>query len=76
MAQILVKTPVTTDGITLAYDDNQQPIFREMTLPVYAKELLEKHNDKLPVHLRHKISLVPEPNSTPKPNGNPEKLIP
>lgn len=77
MAEILVKTPVTTDGITLAYDEEtNQPMYREMILPLAAKPLLERHNERLPPHLKKIISLVPEPNTIPKPNGKPEKLAP
>lgn len=77
MAEILVKSPVTTDGITLAYDETtNKPMYREMVLPVAAKPLIEKQNEKLPPHLKKIISLVPEPNSAPKPSGKPEKLIP
>lgn len=47
-----VQTPVTTDGITLKYDQNRQPMFKTTFLPITAKRELERNAARLPVHLR------------------------
>lgn len=52
-----VKTPKTTDGITLAYDANRQPIFKTTNLPLGARKRLEQKNTRLPTHLRHIITV-------------------
>lgn len=53
-----VLTPQTIDGINLAYDKNNQPIFKETHLPVTARKHLDKKNLKLPIQLRKQIELV------------------
>ncbi len=52
-----VKVPVTTNGVLLAYDSNQQPIYKTKTLPFTAKKRLEQKNTRLPEHLRLKITV-------------------
>lgn len=52
MAQILIKKPVTSDGITLVYDANRQPIFTETLVEAGARRAFEKKNDKLPAPLK------------------------
>lgn len=53
-----VLTPQTIDGINLAYDANQRPIFKETHLPLTARKHLERKNEKLPAQLKKKIELV------------------
>jgi hypothetical protein len=77
-----VKVPQTTDGKTLAYDANRQPIFKTKYLPITAKKRLEQRNQRLPQELRLIIDVKinqPEPvitsnvevdaNEPPKPRG-------
>lgn len=52
-----VKVPQTTNGTLLAYDSNQQPIFKTKYLPLSAKKRLEQRNTRLPEHLRLKIAV-------------------
>jgi hypothetical protein len=51
-----VETPVTTDGRTLAYDENKQPIYRTTFLPITARTELLRNTSKLPEYLRPKIT--------------------
>jgi hypothetical protein len=53
-----VLTPQTIDGINLAYDANQRPIFKETHLPLTARKHLERKNEKLPAQLKKKIEVV------------------
>lgn len=53
---IKVETPVTTDGRTLAYDENRQPMVRTSYLPITAKTELLRNTSKLPEYLRPKIT--------------------
>lgn len=52
-----VKVPQTTNGTLLAYDSNQQPIFKTKYLPLSAKKRLDQRNTRLPEHLRLKITV-------------------
>lgn len=51
-----VETPVTTDGKTLAYDENRQPIMKTTYLPITAKVELLRNTSKLPEYLRPTIT--------------------
>lgn len=75
MAEILVKVPRTTNGINPLIGENGLPVYKEVTLPVYAKKLIERMNEKLPQHLRRIVTdVVPEPvAATPEP---PKALVP
>ena len=53
--QLLVRTPITTDGITLKYDEAKQPQFKETILPLTARKDFEILNASLPEHLRHQL---------------------
>lgn len=52
-----VLTPVTVDGINLAYRDNK-PIFKETHLPVTALRHLERKNKRLPNQLKMQIQEI------------------
>lgn len=60
-----VSTPKTIDGVTLAYDDENRPIYHVVHLPFSAKGHLDRANSKRPKHLQHKIEVIegdlPEP---------------
>jgi hypothetical protein len=51
--KLLVRQPKTTDGITIAYDDKQQPIYKEAIVEPWAKKQFESLNGSLPPHLRY-----------------------
>jgi hypothetical protein len=53
-----VETPLTTDGVTLAYDENSQVKKRITYLPMSAKRFLEKQNANLPNHLKATITEI------------------
>lgn len=59
--KIRVRTPQTTDGINLAYDEKKQVIYKETTLPATAKKHLESQNASLPEHLRHEFVSATKP---------------
>lgn len=63
-ATIVVRTPITTDGTTLAYDENKQPIYKETTLPASARKHFESLNANLPEHLRHEFGAAPKSKKT------------
>lgn len=52
-----VLTPETIDGINLRMV-NERIVYKESHLPLSAKKHLERKNNKLPTHLRHKIEVV------------------
>lgn len=52
-----VKVPQTTNGTLLAYDSNQQPIYKTKYLPFSAKKRLDQRNTRLPQHLRLGITV-------------------
>lgn len=56
--KLRILTPVTTDGKTLAYDKDKQPIYTESFAENTAKKDLENLNTHLPEHLRHKLEEV------------------
>ncbi len=56
MAQILVKTPVTSNGRDPIMDEDGKQIFKETILDAAAQSIIEKQNLKLPTHLKKKIS--------------------
>lgn len=53
-----VQTPRTTDGINLAYDKNNQIIYRTSFLPITALTELKRNTSKLPKHLQPKIEIM------------------
>jgi hypothetical protein len=61
-----VKTPITVDGLVLAYDSFQRPRYSITHLPITAKVHLEKANRKLPVHLKKIIEVI-DPIESPEP---------
>jgi hypothetical protein len=70
-----VKTPITTDGLTLAYDSFQRPKYSITHLPITAKAALEKANKRLPNHLKKIIEII-DPIEAPKsPAANLKKLV-
>lgn len=55
-----VLTPETTDGTTLAYDENRQPKFKETIVPETARTHFESLNSRLPEHLKHILVALDE----------------
>ncbi|MER3499850.1 MAG: hypothetical protein C4308_15180 [Chitinophagaceae bacterium] len=55
-----VSTPLTIDGVRLAYDEKNQPIFQITFLPLSAKREFERNNSKLPQHLQAQIEEISE----------------
>jgi hypothetical protein len=53
-----VETPVTSDGINLAYDNQQRPLFKTTFLPLTARKELERNAAKLPKHLKPTITVM------------------
>lgn len=53
-----VLTPKTTDGLTPQLDDDDRALFKETHLPLTSLSYLEKQNDGLPKHLRHRITVM------------------
>jgi hypothetical protein len=70
---IRVKTPITVDGLTLAYDAFSRPKYSVTHLPLTAKIYLEKANKKLPPHLKKVIEII-DPIETPEPLPKPTAL--
>jgi hypothetical protein len=58
MSEILVKTPVTSNGINPILDEQGQIVYKETVMEIAAKPILEKINEKLPVHLRKIITEI------------------
>lgn len=54
MAQILVKTPITSNGRD-PFMENGKIKYSETILEAAARPILEQHNNKLPTHLKHII---------------------
>lgn len=52
MAEILVKSPLTTNGRDPLYGEDGKPMFREDILNANAKSALERINAKKPKHLQ------------------------
>ena len=57
MGQILVQTPVTSNGRDPVLDAEDKIIYKETILESAAQPILEKQNLKLPTHLNKKISV-------------------
>jgi hypothetical protein len=58
--QILVKTPVTTNGTNPAIGDDGRVIYKETILSAGARKPLEAINKTLPDQLKHRIEdIVP-----------------
>ena len=56
--KLLVKTPVSTDGLSPSHDENKQPIYRETIVEPGSKKLFESLNADLPKVLRHEFETV------------------
>jgi BMFP domain-containing protein YqiC len=56
--KLLVRTPVTTDGVSLVYDENKQPVYRSSIVELAARKGLESINATLPKVLRHEFEVV------------------
>lgn len=56
--KLLIKTPQTTDGTTLRYDDNSQVVYKNSILELGARKNILNLNAKLPKHLQHVIEEV------------------
>jgi hypothetical protein len=53
--KILVRTPQTTDGNNLRYDENKQVVYAESIVEAAAQKEFEGLNAILPEHLRHEF---------------------
>lgn len=53
-----VRTPLTTNGVNLDYDSNNQVQYKTTFLPLTAKRNITSNNAKKPVHLRAIIEEV------------------
>ena len=58
--KLKVKTPQTTDGKNLAYDENKQVIYTESIVELNAKKEFESLNARLPIHLRNEFEEIDE----------------
>lgn len=56
--KLLVRTPLTTDGLSPQFDENDKKLYRETILPLGARAGLESINATMPDSLRHKFSEV------------------
>jgi hypothetical protein len=63
MGQILVKSPVTSNGRDPIMGEDGKITYRETILEAGAKPVFEKINAKLPTHLKHIISDITESKS-------------
>lgn len=59
--KLLIRTPVTSDGKNLVYDENKKVIYKESYAELSAEQLLKEQNALLPEHLRSEISKVELP---------------
>lgn len=67
--QILVKTPVTTNGTNPLIGEDGRMVYRETILAATARPHLEKLNNTLPKQLQHVISDY-KPENTDKKSKN------
>jgi len=60
--KLLVKSPQTTDGTTIAYDSKKQPLYRETIVELTAKKQFESLNAAFDRagngHLKHEFETV------------------
>lgn len=56
--KLLIRTPQTTNGIDLAYDEDRQPIFKETLVPIEGKKMFESLNNSMPEQLRAEFKTV------------------
>jgi hypothetical protein len=54
--KLLVRTPKTSDGVNLVYDDKNQVVYTESILELSARKGLESLNARLKPNLRHIIT--------------------
>ena len=71
--KLLVRTPQTKDGVTLQYDADKKPVYKESIVELAAKKILESENAKKPEHLRHEFAEIDIPESA-KGSSVPELL--
>ena len=63
-----IRTPKTSDGKTLEYDENGQIIYTEQIVPLSARKFYEKENERTPTPYRHKLIEIDETKAPdPKP---------
>ena len=65
-AQILIKSPVTSNGRDPILDSNRQRTFKETIAMASARGTMEKINAKLPEHLKHIITDYSETPAAPE----------
>jgi len=71
-----VLTPETIDGVTIKMV-NDRMSFKESHMPLSALKDLQRENDRLPTHLKHRIERVTTnfgPASTPQPTQTAGKI--
>ena len=78
--QILVKVPLTTNGIDIVFDENDKRTYTESILldvpgPQGARAILEKRNTTLPKGLQVIITDYVEPGTEPVTKSTKEKAI-
>ena len=56
--KLLVRTPVTNDGISPVYDADKKPVYKESIMELAAKKVLESENAKRPPVLRHEFGVI------------------
>lgn len=77
---IRVKTPITSDGKTLVYDENNQVTYSEVDLPLSSKAIYEKQNERVAPPYRHVIvpmdeTKAPDPETLTKGAGKTTKKV-
>lgn len=73
MAQILVKSPVTSNGRDPIMSADGKIIYKETIMEHGAKPVLEKINAKLPTHLKKVITdIIPNNEEPPVKTKKPE----
>jgi hypothetical protein len=55
---LLVKTPQTTDGVTLRYDEDSRVVYKTTLSQIKARKHFESVNNALPKQLKHILSEV------------------
>lgn len=61
MGNVLVKSPVTTNGVNPRLDNKGQIIYKETILTEAGGKLIEKINGKLPQHLKKIVTPLETP---------------
>ena len=73
-AQILIKSPITSNGRDPIMGADGKIMYKETIGMIAAKATLEKINEKLPTHLKHIITEIKPEVETPKANKPNDKV--